>query len=90
MRAIVVDANSEGGLRLDDAPEPEPNPDQVLVDVRHITLNYGDLNGSRNCPDGFVPGWDASGVVASAAEGGDATLRPLRATGSRHPMARTR
>ena len=37
MRAIVVDANSEGGLRLDDVPAPEPNSDQVLIDVRHIT-----------------------------------------------------
>ncbi len=71
MRALVVDPSAEGGLRLGEAPEPEPAPDQVLVDIRHITLNYGDLNGARNRPAGFVPGWDASGVVMRAAADGD-------------------
>jgi NADPH:quinone reductase-like Zn-dependent oxidoreductase len=63
LRAIVVDPATEGGLRIADVAEPEPRPDQVLVDVQHLSLNFGDLNGARNRPPGFVPGWDAAGVV---------------------------
>ena len=70
MRAVVVDPNVEGHLALAEVPEPEPGPGQVLVAVQHITLNYGDLNGARSRPAGFVPGWDASGVVLKAAEAG--------------------
>lgn len=66
-----MDPNVEGGLRLGEAPEPEPRVDQVLVDVKHIALNFGDLNGARSRAPGFVPGWDASGIVLRpAAEGG--------------------
>jgi NADPH:quinone reductase-like Zn-dependent oxidoreductase len=38
--------------------------------VQHIALNFGDLNGARARPAGFVPGWDASGVVLRAAADG--------------------
>jgi len=71
MRALIVDPDVEGRLRLGEAPEPEVRPDQVLVDVRHLALNFGDLNGSRARPAGFVPGWDASGVVLRPAANGE-------------------
>lgn len=70
MRAILVDPAVEGGLRLGEAPEPEARPDQVLVRAQHLALNYGDLNGAKNRPAGFIPGWDASGVVVRAASSG--------------------
>lgn len=70
MRAIVVDPEAHRGLRSGEAPEPEPGRDQVLVAVQHIALNYGDMNGARNRPPGFVPGWDASGVVLRPAANG--------------------
>lgn len=71
MRAIVVDAGVEGGLRIGEAPEPQPSPGQALVEARHLALNYGDLNGARSRPTGFVPGWDASGIVVRAAANGE-------------------
>ena len=71
VRALIVDTEAPGRLRLAEAPEPEVGAHQVLVAVQHIALNYGDLNGARNRPAGFVPGWDASGVVARAAASGD-------------------
>jgi NADPH:quinone reductase-like Zn-dependent oxidoreductase len=71
MRALIVDPDIEGKLRLGEAPEPEPRAGQALVSVQHIALNYGDLNGARNRPAGFIPGWDASGVVLRPAESGD-------------------
>lgn len=71
MRALIVDPEVEGGLRLGEAPEPEPRPDQVLVSVQHLALNFGDLNGARSRPAGFVPGWDASGVILEPAASGN-------------------
>ena len=70
MRALIVDPNVEGKLRLGEAPEPEPRPDQVLVAVQHLSLNYGDLRGAQARPAGFIPGWDASGTVVRAAANG--------------------
>jgi NADPH:quinone reductase-like Zn-dependent oxidoreductase len=51
-------------------PDPAPAPDQVLVEVRHSSLNFGDVSQAPNGAPGSVPGWDASGVVARAAEDG--------------------
>jgi NADPH:quinone reductase-like Zn-dependent oxidoreductase len=70
MRAIVVDPAVEGGLAMADVPEPEARPDQALVEVQHLSLNFGDLSGARSRPAGFLPGWDASGVVLQAAASG--------------------
>ena len=70
MRALIVDHSAPANLRLGEAPDPRPTPAQALVRIQHVSLNFGDLNGTRNRPDGFVPGWDASGVVVQAAESG--------------------
>ena len=70
VQALIVDAEALGGLRLGEAPDPAPRADQVLVAVQHITLNYGDVNGARSRPAGFVGGWDASGTVLAAAASG--------------------
>lgn len=70
MRALIVDPGAAGGLSLGEAAEPEVRADQALVEVRHLALNFGDLNGARSRPAGFVPGWDASGVVLQAAANG--------------------
>ena len=72
MRAIVVDPSVEAGLRTDEVPEPEVGPGQVLIENRHLAINFGDLNGSRNRPAGFIPGWDSSGVVVQTTAGGPA------------------
>ncbi|WP_417199023.1 alcohol dehydrogenase catalytic domain-containing protein [Streptomyces stelliscabiei] len=51
---------------------PVPGPGQVLVDVSHVSLNYGDLNDARSgrVPVGAVLGSDAAGVVVRAAADG--------------------
>jgi NADPH2:quinone reductase len=70
MRALVVTPGSTSGLKFDEVPDPVPAPNQVLVDVQHSSLNFGDVSMAPNAAAGSVPGWDASGVVAQAAADG--------------------
>jgi NADPH:quinone reductase-like Zn-dependent oxidoreductase len=71
MRALVVDHSSPGGLRLGEAPDPRPRPDQALVRVTATSLNYGEVKyGLDIAPDGTVLGWDAAGVVEQPAADG--------------------
>ena len=52
MRALVVDPAVPGEVRLAEVAEPAAGPHQVLVEVHHASLNYGDLNDARS---GRVP-----------------------------------
>jgi NADPH:quinone reductase len=73
IRALIVDPSAPEALRLTNVPEPVAGPGQVLIDVYHASLNYGDLNDARSgrVPVGAVPGSDLAGVVAQvAADGG--------------------
>ncbi|MEV5444773.1 zinc-binding dehydrogenase [Streptomyces sp. NPDC052644] len=72
VRALVVDPSAPAAVRLAEVPEPVPGPGQVLVDVSHASLNYGDLNDARSgrVPVGAVLGSDAAGVVVRAAADG--------------------
>lgn len=71
MRAVVYDAGAAGGITLGTAPEPDPAPGQLLLDVRAVSLNFTDvahLDGAT--PQGTVLGLDAAGVVRRAAADG--------------------
>ncbi|MBP2704312.1 zinc-binding dehydrogenase [Microbispora sp. RL4-1S] len=70
MRALVVDHSAPNRLALATVPDPEPGPDQVLVRVAAVSLNYGELPTSEGVPAGTIPGWDAAGVVERAAASG--------------------
>jgi NADPH:quinone reductase-like Zn-dependent oxidoreductase len=71
MRALVYDPTARHGLRLGAAPDPVPTPGQALVRVAATSLNFGEVTYlSQNYPPGGVAGWDASGVVVSAAADG--------------------
>jgi NADPH:quinone reductase-like Zn-dependent oxidoreductase len=64
MRALVVDPTAPGAVRLSDVADPVAR-DGVLVEVRHASLNHGDLNDARTgrVPAGAVLGSDVAGVV---------------------------
>lgn len=70
MRALVHDPDAPHGLRLGEAPEPEPAPAEALVQVIASSINFADLAFLRErFSAGAVPGFDASGTVLAAAAG---------------------
>lgn len=78
MEALVHDPDVAGGLRLVEVAEPEPAPGQALVEIRAVSLNFGELKYlPRNRRPGEIPGWDAAGVVVKAA--GDGSGPPVGA-----------
>jgi NADPH:quinone reductase len=71
MRALVHDPDVPEGLRLDETPDPEPGPAEVLISVATTSLNFADVAFLRErMTRGEVAGFDAAGtVVATAADG---------------------
>ena len=80
VRAVVVDPSAPIGLRLAEVAEPVAGPSQALVEVRHVSLNHGDLNDARSgrVPPGGVLGSDAAGVVVRAAADGSGPAEGAR------------
>lgn len=72
IQALIVDPTAPSSLRIGEVPAPSPKPNQVLIDVHHASLNFGELAVVRtgHGPKDFIPGWDASGIVVQAAEDG--------------------
>jgi NADPH2:quinone reductase len=71
MRALVLHQHGPlDNLKLETLPEPQPGPDQVLVDVHAASINFPDLlviGGTYQIlpPTPFVPGKDLAGTVAA-------------------------
>ncbi|MER5257940.1 zinc-binding dehydrogenase [Streptomyces sp. NPDC002855] len=70
MRALVVDHSEAGPVRFADVDEPVPSAGETLVEIRHIGLNFGELNYVHQWQAGAVHGHDAAGVVARTASDG--------------------
>jgi len=70
VRALLVDHDAPAHLRIGEVPDPVAGPGQVLVEVKAVSFNFGDLSMARNLPAGAVTGWDAAGVVLAAAADG--------------------
>ncbi|HTD38326.1 MAG TPA: NADPH:quinone oxidoreductase family protein [Candidatus Limnocylindrales bacterium] len=81
MRAIVCRAyGPPESLVLDDVPDPQPGPGQVVIDVHAAGVNFPDvllIQGKYQVkpPLPFSPGVEVAGVVARVGEG----VRDLRA-----------
>jgi NADPH:quinone reductase-like Zn-dependent oxidoreductase len=67
----AVRIHEEGGpevLRYEDAPDPEPGPDDVLIELRAASLNHLDVwvrKGLPSVPKPRILGADGAGVVVS-------------------------
>jgi len=79
VKAIRI--HEDGGpevLRYEDAPDPEPGPDQVLVRLRAASLNHLDIwvrKGLPSAPKPRILGADGAGVVEVAGNGFEAGQR---------------
>lgn len=77
MRAWVAPRYGPPGiLRLQELPDPQPGPGQVLVRVRAIGLNFADCAARlgvypRVPKPPFVPGMEVSGEVVALGEGAE-------------------
>lgn len=75
MKALVIHEHGPlENLTLAEAPEPQPQAGQVLVDVKAASINFPDLlviGGTyQNLPPRpFSPGKDLAGVVAAVGDG---------------------
>ncbi|GII65226.1 oxidoreductase [Sphaerisporangium krabiense] len=54
---------------MGEVPDPRPRPDQAVIEMRHASVNHGDLRTEVR-PPGTVLGVDGSGVVVRAAADG--------------------
>lgn len=67
MRALIFNSDLTFGV----VPDPVPTPSQALVEVAAVSLNFGEIAyRSADAGPGYVPGWDAAGVVVQAAADG--------------------
>lgn len=75
MKAYVLESyDGPDGLHLGDVEEPQPGPDDLLIEVDAIGINYPDLLLTRGeyqlKPDlPFVPGCEVAGAVLTAPSG---------------------
>jgi NADPH2:quinone reductase len=74
MRAVIVE--EFGGpevLRLIDAPEPQPAPSEVTIDVAYAGVNFAEVKarrvGYRVTELPFTPGLEVSGRIRAVGEG---------------------
>lgn len=80
MRALVA----TGDRRLVDlasVPGPTLRPGQVLVDVRAVSVNRGELHRLRTAGQGWRPGWDFAGVTATTTDTDTGTAPGTRVFG---------
>jgi NADPH:quinone reductase len=69
MRALVS-KQSAPFAELAEVPDPEPRPDEALVEVHAFSLNRGETRRLEQLEPGTVTGWDLAGTVREAAQDG--------------------
>jgi NADPH:quinone reductase-like Zn-dependent oxidoreductase len=80
MRALVKIADPPY-VEFGEAPDPDPLPNEALVEVKAFSLNRGEVRGLRRLRDGEVPGWDVAGVVRQTAPDGSGPGEGARVAG---------
>jgi NADPH:quinone reductase len=70
MLALVNTPGGAAPVELREVAEPQPTPNEALVEVRAFSLNRGELRLFEARPEGWRPGQDISGVVLKPAADG--------------------
>ena len=70
MLAVVNTPKGSAPVEIREVPEPQPAPNEALVEMRAFSLNRGELRLLQIRPEGWRPGQDISGVVVQSAENG--------------------
>jgi len=70
MQAVVSTPGGERWAELREVPEPEPGPDELLVQVHAAGINRGELMLVQTRDD-FRPGQEIAGVVAAGPRSGE-------------------
>jgi NADPH:quinone reductase len=70
MLAVVNTPNGKAPVEIREVAEPQPAPNEALVEVRAFSLNRGELRLFQIRPEGWRPGQDISGVLIRPAANG--------------------
>jgi NADPH:quinone reductase len=70
MLAVVNIPGGSAPVAIREVPEPQPAPNEAIVEVRAFSLNRGELRLFQIRPEGWRPGQDISGVVVQPAPNG--------------------
>ena len=70
MQAVVSTPGGERWVELREVPDPEPGPDELLVQVHAAGINRGELTLVQLRED-FRPGQEIAGVVAAGPRSGE-------------------
>ncbi|MDP8929470.1 MAG: alcohol dehydrogenase, partial [Actinomycetota bacterium] len=81
VKALVVSPGAPGVVEIGEVAEPEPAPDEAVVEVRAVSLNRGGVRGLGDRPEGYVAGWDLAGVVSETARDGSGPSEGARVVG---------
>lgn len=68
MRAIV-NTPATGDVAFREVAAPQPGPGEVLIDIRAVSVNRGEILNLPGNAEGWRPGWDVAGVVARTGDG---------------------
>lgn len=85
MQALVPAGRAAGLVAMAEVPNPEPRPDEALVQVQAFSVNRGEIFRLENPEPGARPGKDVAGVVVRAAADGTGPAAGQRVIG--HPEA---
>jgi len=86
MRALVASA-AFPHAEMADVPDPRPDRNQALVEVKAFSLNRGETKRLASMEPGSVTGWDVAGVVREPAADGSGPALGARVVGLVNPGA---